>query len=84
MCIQPKALALPILRIFAPSFILSYLAIAVSCLLCILASMAGQAEKAERRSPDFTKQVPCLMGVSALCVPGFVWPHSSFKIHDRF
>lgn len=75
MCIQLKALALPILRIFAPSFLLSLLAIAALCLLCILASMAGQAEKAER-APDFTKELPCFMGVSAFCVPEFVWPLS--------
>lgn len=76
MCILPKALALPISRILAANFLLSLLAVAASCLLCLLASMAAQAGKAERRSPDFTKQLPCLRGVSALCVPGFVWPLS--------
>lgn len=83
MCSQLKALALLILRIFAQSFLPSLLAIAASCSLCLLASMAGQAEEAERRSLDFTRQLPGLMGVSALCL-GFAWPHRSFKIHDRF
>lgn len=69
MCIQPKALALPILRISAPSFLSSFLAITASCFLCLLASMAGQAEKVERRSLDFTKQLPGLMGGMCFVCP---------------
>lgn len=70
MCIQAKALALPILRMFAPSFLPSLLAVVASCFLFLLASMAGQAGKAERRSSDYIKQLPSLMGVSAFRVLG--------------